>query len=72
VVRLCLDAVAGDGVTLSVSPDGGTITASGDPLLVGIALGRLLAALAAENLRGSISLPPPESTATALLHVLVS
>jgi coenzyme F420-0:L-glutamate ligase / coenzyme F420-1:gamma-L-glutamate ligase len=72
LVRLAVDAVASDGVTLLVAPDGGTVTASGDPLLVGIALGRLLAALAAENLRGSISPAPPQSDATAVLHVLVS
>jgi coenzyme F420-0:L-glutamate ligase / coenzyme F420-1:gamma-L-glutamate ligase len=71
VVQLCLDAVLSDGVTLSVSSDGGVVTATGDPLAVGITLGRLLAALAAENLRGSISPPRPESNATALLHVLV-
>jgi coenzyme F420-0:L-glutamate ligase/coenzyme F420-1:gamma-L-glutamate ligase len=72
LVRLALDAVATDGVALSVGSDGGTVTASGDPLLVGIALGRLLAALAAENLRGSISPAPPHSGVTAVLHVLIS
>ncbi len=41
-------------VTLSVSSDGSTVTASGDPLTVGIAVGRLLAALAAEDLRGQV------------------
>jgi coenzyme F420-0:L-glutamate ligase/coenzyme F420-1:gamma-L-glutamate ligase len=45
--------VATDGVQLRVSPDGGSVTASGEPLPVGIALGRLYAALAAEDLRAT-------------------
>jgi coenzyme F420-0:L-glutamate ligase / coenzyme F420-1:gamma-L-glutamate ligase len=68
-VRLALDAVASEGVTFSVSSDGGTVSGSGDPLLVGIVLGRLLAALAAVDLRGAITAQPPESGATALLHI---
>jgi coenzyme F420-0:L-glutamate ligase/coenzyme F420-1:gamma-L-glutamate ligase len=71
-VRLAVDAVASDGVTLSVADDGGTVSATGDPLLVGITLGRLLTALAAEDLRGSIPTPSPESGATAEIHVFVS
>lgn len=70
LVQAALDAVVSDGVTLSASSDGGTVNASGDPLLVGIVLGRLLTALAAENLRGAISPATPQSGATAILYVL--
>jgi coenzyme F420-0:L-glutamate ligase/coenzyme F420-1:gamma-L-glutamate ligase len=68
VVQGCIDSLGPVEVTLSVSSDGGLVTATGDPLTVGIALGRLLASLAAEGLRGSISPPTPDSTATALLY----
>jgi hypothetical protein len=39
--------------TLSVASDGGSVTAAGSPLAVGYALGRLAAALAAEDLRAT-------------------
>jgi coenzyme F420-0:L-glutamate ligase / coenzyme F420-1:gamma-L-glutamate ligase len=68
LVRLAVDAVVSDRVSLLVSSDGGTVTASGDPLLVGIALGRLLAALAAEGLRASVQVAP--EGATAAVHVV--
>jgi coenzyme F420-0:L-glutamate ligase/coenzyme F420-1:gamma-L-glutamate ligase len=41
----------GGGVDLSVSGDGGTVTATGEPIAVGVLLGRLAVALAAEGLR---------------------
>jgi coenzyme F420-0:L-glutamate ligase/coenzyme F420-1:gamma-L-glutamate ligase len=68
-VQLAVAAVATDGVSLSVSSDGGTVIAAGDPFLVGIAFGRLLAALAAVDLSGAISPPTTETGAEALLHV---
>lgn len=71
LAQVAVDAVLSDDVTLSVSSDGGTVTATGDSLPVGIAVGRVLAALAAEDLRGSISLAPAPSGATAVVHVHV-
>jgi coenzyme F420-0:L-glutamate ligase/coenzyme F420-1:gamma-L-glutamate ligase len=71
VVQLAADGVRTAGVDLVVSHDGATVTATGEPLAVGIVLGRLLAALAAEDLRGSISPAAPGAGATAVVHILV-
>jgi coenzyme F420-0:L-glutamate ligase len=68
-VQLAADAVASDGVTLTVSSDGATVTAAGEPLAVGIVLGRFLTALAAEDLRGSISPASPETGVTAVVRI---
>jgi coenzyme F420-0:L-glutamate ligase/coenzyme F420-1:gamma-L-glutamate ligase len=68
-VRLAVDAVTTDGVSLSLSSDGGTVAAAGDAFLVGIAFGRLLAALAAVDLSGAITPPSAEPGAKAQLHV---
>lgn len=70
-VRRATDSVLSAGVELSVAADGGTVTATGDPLVAGIAVGRLLAALAAESLRGSISTTPSPTEARAVVHVHV-
>lgn len=42
------------GVSLAVAPDSASVTASGEPLAVGYALGRLAGALAAEGLRATL------------------
>lgn len=63
-VRRAVDAVrdstAGPGspaVTLDVAEDGSSVTASGEPFAVGLTVGRLLAALAAEGMRGAVEAP---------------
>jgi coenzyme F420-0:L-glutamate ligase / coenzyme F420-1:gamma-L-glutamate ligase len=52
-VSRAADRVTTAGVELSVGSDGRSVTATGQPLPVGIALGRLYAALAAEDLRAT-------------------
>jgi coenzyme F420-0:L-glutamate ligase / coenzyme F420-1:gamma-L-glutamate ligase len=69
-VRRAVAAVSTIGVELSVADDGHTVAATGDPLEVGLVLGRLLAALAAEDLRGTLPQAPPEGGATAIIHVI--
>lgn len=54
---------ASDSVSLKVSADGSIVSAIGDQVGAGIALGRLLAALAAEGYRGALTPPPPGATA---------
>ena len=66
-VEQAVRALGAVDVALSVSSDGSTVTASGAPLAVGIAVGRLLAALAAEDLRGHVQL---EGDITAVVRVL--
>lgn len=68
-VRRAVDALGAVDVELSISEDARIITAIGDPLTVGIALGRLLGALAAEDLRGSVQVAP--DGATAAIHVVL-
>jgi coenzyme F420-0:L-glutamate ligase len=70
-VQRAADSVRTAGVHLVLSDDRGTVTATGEPLSVGIVLGRFLAALAAENLRGSISHAAPESGIAAIVHIHV-
>ncbi len=65
-VARAVAALGAVDVTLSVSPDGSTVIVSGDPLTVGIAVGRLLTALAAEDLRGQIQV----DGGTAVVHVV--
>jgi hypothetical protein len=50
----CVDLVRSAGVELSVADDGRTVTATGDPLEVGYVLGRLMAALAADDLHATV------------------
>jgi dehydro coenzyme F420 reductase / coenzyme F420-0:L-glutamate ligase / coenzyme F420-1:gamma-L-glutamate ligase len=69
-IQRAVDALGPVGVTLSVDDHGDTVTAIGDPLTVGIVVGRLLAALAAEDLRAWIATPPSDPETTAVLHVL--
>jgi coenzyme F420-0:L-glutamate ligase/coenzyme F420-1:gamma-L-glutamate ligase len=70
-VQRAADSVRTAGVHVVVSSDGGSVTATGEPLTVGIVLGRFLAALAAEDLRGSISPALPDSGATAVVRIHV-
>jgi coenzyme F420-0:L-glutamate ligase / coenzyme F420-1:gamma-L-glutamate ligase len=58
-VRSAIAALGPIDVALSMSGDGRTVSAAGEPLAVGIAVGRLLAALAAHELRGHVRIPPP-------------
>jgi coenzyme F420-0:L-glutamate ligase / coenzyme F420-1:gamma-L-glutamate ligase len=58
-VRAAIAALGPLDVALSVSDDGRTVSASGEPLVVGLTVGRLLAALAAHDLRGHVRIPPP-------------
>jgi coenzyme F420-0:L-glutamate ligase/coenzyme F420-1:gamma-L-glutamate ligase len=57
-------------VELSVGSDGGTVTASGSPLAVGLVLGRLLTALAGEDLRAVVRELPASAAATAQLRIV--
>jgi coenzyme F420-0:L-glutamate ligase/coenzyme F420-1:gamma-L-glutamate ligase len=71
LVLAAVDSVRGSDVALSVASEGGTVTAAGEPLAVGIVLGRLLAALAAVELRGNIEEMPPGAESTAKVHVVL-
>jgi coenzyme F420-0:L-glutamate ligase / coenzyme F420-1:gamma-L-glutamate ligase len=53
-VQRAVAALGRTDATLTVSADGTTVSAAGDPLLAGLTLGRLLAALAAEGLRAAL------------------
>jgi coenzyme F420-0:L-glutamate ligase / coenzyme F420-1:gamma-L-glutamate ligase len=70
LVHRAVDALGPVEATLAVRDDGRSVSATGDPLAVGIAIGRLLAALAAEDLRAWISTPPSDPETTAVVHVL--
>jgi coenzyme F420-0:L-glutamate ligase/coenzyme F420-1:gamma-L-glutamate ligase len=69
LVTRAIDLVRSPGVELSVVDDGGTVSATGDPLAVGFTLGRLAAALAAEGLRCT---QPEASPTGATLRVFAS
>jgi hypothetical protein len=58
-LRRAIEAVGETDAVLSVSEDGVSVSAKGDALDAGYALGRLMAALAAEGLRASA----PQATA---------
>jgi coenzyme F420-0:L-glutamate ligase/coenzyme F420-1:gamma-L-glutamate ligase len=66
-VRRAVALVHSASVSLEAAPDGSLVTATGDPLDVGFALGRLAAALAAEGLRCTA---PSPTAAGATLRVL--
>jgi hypothetical protein len=58
-VQRAIDAVWAPAVKLDITEDARSVVAIGEPLDVGYALGRLMAALAAEGLRAA----EPEPTA---------
>jgi hypothetical protein len=66
VVRRALAAVTTAGVELHDSESGRVVGVTGDPLAAGVAVGRLLAALAAEGLRGQWPVDPPPGATTAV------
>jgi coenzyme F420-0:L-glutamate ligase/coenzyme F420-1:gamma-L-glutamate ligase len=65
-VRRAIAAVTTAGVQLHATDSGRTVAVSGDPLAAGVAVGRLLAALAAEDLRGRWPVDPPAGATTAV------
>jgi coenzyme F420-0:L-glutamate ligase/coenzyme F420-1:gamma-L-glutamate ligase len=65
-VRRAVAAVTTHGVELRGSEAGGIVAVTGDPLAAGVAVGRLLAALAAEGLRGQWPVDPPAGATTAV------
>jgi hypothetical protein len=77
-VQRVAETVAMPGVDLEVtSPPLGSgvlVVLTGDPLATGVAVGRLLTALAAEDLRGYWPVEPPAGATTALrvLRTVVS
>lgn len=72
-VHRAVHALGRTDAELSVAADAATVTITGEPLAAGVAAGRLLAALAAEDLRGRLELAPPaaEQPATAVVHVVL-
>jgi hypothetical protein len=69
VVRSATQAVSMPGIDLEVRDSGRLVVVTGDPLTAGVAVGRLLAALAAAGLRARWPVPPPDGAATALAVV---
>jgi coenzyme F420-0:L-glutamate ligase / coenzyme F420-1:gamma-L-glutamate ligase len=65
-VRRAIAAVTTAGAELHDSESGRVVTVTGDPLTAGVAVGRLLTALAAEGLRGQWPVDPPPGATTAL------
>jgi coenzyme F420-0:L-glutamate ligase/coenzyme F420-1:gamma-L-glutamate ligase len=65
-VRRAVAAVTTPGVELRDCESGRTVAVIGDPLAAGVAVGRLLAALAAEGLRGQWPIDPPPGATTAV------
>jgi coenzyme F420-0:L-glutamate ligase/coenzyme F420-1:gamma-L-glutamate ligase len=65
-VRRAIAAVTSPGVQLNDSESGRTVAVTGDPIAAGVAVGRLLAALAAEGLRGQWPVDPPPGATTAV------
>jgi coenzyme F420-0:L-glutamate ligase/coenzyme F420-1:gamma-L-glutamate ligase len=65
-VRRAVAAVTMSGVQLQVDDSGRTVAVIGDPLAAGVVVGRLLAALAAEELRGQWPVDPPAGATTAV------
>jgi coenzyme F420-0:L-glutamate ligase/coenzyme F420-1:gamma-L-glutamate ligase len=70
VVRRAVHSLGVTSVELSVSDDGGTVTATGDPLQVGLVLGRLFSSLAAEDLRATEPETSPSGVGTAMIRVV--
>jgi coenzyme F420-0:L-glutamate ligase/coenzyme F420-1:gamma-L-glutamate ligase len=67
-VHRAVHALGPVDVELSVAADGTAVSADGDPLQVGVVLGRLLSALAAEDLRGSVATAPGDATAAIRVY----
>jgi coenzyme F420-0:L-glutamate ligase/coenzyme F420-1:gamma-L-glutamate ligase len=65
-VRRAVAAVMTPGVELHDRESGRIVAVAGDPLAAGVAVGRLLAALAAEGLRGQWPVDPPTGATTAV------
>jgi coenzyme F420-0:L-glutamate ligase / coenzyme F420-1:gamma-L-glutamate ligase len=65
-VRRAIAALTMPGVQLHADDSGRTVAVTGDPLAAGLAVGRLLAALAAEELRGQWPVDPPPGATTAV------
>jgi coenzyme F420-0:L-glutamate ligase / coenzyme F420-1:gamma-L-glutamate ligase len=65
-VRRAIATVTMSGVALQADASGRTVAVTGDPLAAGVAVGRLLAALAAEELRGQWPVDPPAGATTAV------
>ncbi|HEX3822936.1 MAG TPA: coenzyme F420-0:L-glutamate ligase [Mycobacteriales bacterium] len=67
-VRRAVRAIGPVDVDLAVAADGSAVSADGDPLDAGIVLGRLLSALAAEDLCGSVDTAPGDATAAIRVY----
>jgi coenzyme F420-0:L-glutamate ligase/coenzyme F420-1:gamma-L-glutamate ligase len=65
-VRRAVAAVTTAGIQVDDSDAGRIVAVTGDPLAAGVAVGRLLAALAAEGLRGQWPVDPPPGATTAV------
>jgi coenzyme F420-0:L-glutamate ligase/coenzyme F420-1:gamma-L-glutamate ligase len=65
-VRRAIAAVTTPDVELRDIEPGRLVAVTGDPLAAGVAVGRLLAALAAEGLRGQWPVDPPPGATTAV------
>ena len=59
-MRRAIDAIWAPAVKLAIGDDARSIVAIGEALDVGYALGRLMAALAAEGLRATAPEPTPD------------
>jgi coenzyme F420-0:L-glutamate ligase/coenzyme F420-1:gamma-L-glutamate ligase len=71
-VRRAVDAIGPVPVDLVVTADGRSVTATGDPVGVGYALGRLMAALAAEGLRATAPTPTPNGATITVTNDVTS
>jgi coenzyme F420-0:L-glutamate ligase/coenzyme F420-1:gamma-L-glutamate ligase len=65
-VRRAIAAVTTTGARLEAIGSGRIVAVTGDPLAAGVGVGRLLAALAAEGLRGQWPVDPPAGATTAV------
>jgi coenzyme F420-0:L-glutamate ligase/coenzyme F420-1:gamma-L-glutamate ligase len=65
-VRRAIAAVTTPDIQLHDSESGRLVTVTGEPVAAGVAVGRLLAALAAEGLRGQWPVDPPAGATTAV------
>jgi coenzyme F420-0:L-glutamate ligase/coenzyme F420-1:gamma-L-glutamate ligase len=70
-VQRAVNALGAVDVELTIGDRGATVTATGDPLTVGIVLGRLMAALAAEDLRATVPEARSPDGAAATIHVVL-
>jgi coenzyme F420-0:L-glutamate ligase / coenzyme F420-1:gamma-L-glutamate ligase len=61
-VRRAIESLGIAADTLAVDEAGTTVTATGEPLDIGVTLGRLLVALAGEDLRATQPVPLPDSS----------